>query len=141
MILIEARIKSGSMTTVHHALDQGKDVFVYPGDPDSEKFEGNHQLLREGGIYFTCAEDILEDLHWLDNPFTVRQNIGCSTERKAISPEGTAVLKVLECDILSFEQLLANTKMPPSVLMSTLTILQINGFIEALPGKKYQIKH
>ena len=62
------------MTSVRHALDQGKDVFVYPGDPSSDQFEGNHQLLREGATYFTSAEDILDDLHWLDNPPPVRQN-------------------------------------------------------------------
>ena len=74
------------MTSVRHALEQGKDVFVYPGDPDSEYFEGNRQLLREGGIFFTGAEDILEDLHWLDNPSAVRQNSDCSKEVTASSP-------------------------------------------------------
>lgn len=141
LILVEARIRSGSMTSVQHALNQGKDVFVYPGDPDSEFFEGNHQLLREGGIYFTGTEDILEDLHWLDNPPAVRQNIGCSAEREASTPEEAAVLHALEKGKMGFEQLLNATGLNPSILMSTLTILQISGVTEALPGKQYQLKH
>ena len=141
LILMEAKIRSGSMTSVQHALDQGKDVFVYPGDPNSAYFEGNHQLLREGGLYFTSAEDILNDLHWLDNPSAVRQNSDCSADRKASSPEDASVLCALEKGILSFEQLLNATGLDPSVLMSTLTILQIRGLIESLPGKYYQLKH
>ena len=141
LILIEAKIRSGSMTSVQHALDQGKDVFVYPGEPDSEYFEGNHRLLREGGIYFTGAEDVLSDLHWLDNQSAVRQNIDCSAEESISTPEQAAVIRALKPGNLSFEQLLERTCLDPPVLMSTLTMLQISGLIEALPGKQYKIKH
>lgn len=140
LILMEARIRSGSMTSVRHALDQGKDVFVYPGDPLSEYYEGNHQLLREGGTYFTSAFDILEDMHWLDNPPSVRQNSDCVQAYQPSSPEEQAVIKALKPGALSFEQLIASTDIDPSVLMSTLTILQIRGMIDALPGKHYQLK-
>ena len=64
VVMMEARIRSGSMLTVHHALDQGKDVFAYPGIPGAPMSEGAHQLLREGAVYFTSAKDILEDMHW-----------------------------------------------------------------------------
>ena len=141
LILMEARLRSGSMTSVQHALDQGKDVFVYPGEPNSQYYEGNHQLLREGGIYFTSAEDILADMDWLDNPPAVRQNSDCSTEKSSFSPEEAAVLSALDKGKMSFEQLLSSTGSDPSALMSVLTILQINGRIEALPGKQYQLKH
>ncbi len=141
LVLIEARIRSGSMTSVQHSLDQGKDVFVYPGDPASDKFEGNHQLLREGGIYFTSADDILSDLRWLDNPPAVRQNSDCCTEIRADTPEQALVIRALGPGCLSFEQLLDKTKLDPPALMSTLTILQISGTVEPLPGKQYQLKH
>ena len=75
LIVMEARTRSGSMTTVQHALNQGKDVFVYPGDPTSPRSEGNHQLIREGAIYFTTAEDVMEDMQWLDKTRNVGQNI------------------------------------------------------------------
>lgn len=141
LILIEAKIRSGSMTSVQHALDQGKDIFVYPGDPDSEYFEGNHRLLREGGIYFTSAEDVLSDLHWLDNQSAVRQNIDCSIDETVLTPEQSAVIRALKPGALHFEKLLELTRLDPPILMSTLTILQISGIIESLPGKQYKIKY
>ena len=74
VIVVEARAQSGSLITADLALDQGKDVFVYPGEPGSPRSEGNHQLLREGAIYFTCAEDLLEDMGWLDRKEQLAQN-------------------------------------------------------------------
>ena len=140
LVLMEAKIRSGSMTSVQHALDQGKDVFVYPGDPVSEKYEGNHQLLREGGIYFTSAEDILEDLHLLDKKSALGQNTQCAGDGKNLSPEEILVLSALEPGALGFEELLVHTGLDASGLMSVITLLQIKGHIEALPGKVYQIK-
>ena len=140
LILIEARIRSGSMTSVRHALDQGKDVFVYPGDPSSDQFEGNHQLLREGATYFTSAEDILDDLHWLDNPPLVRQNSDCSADTASLPPEQSAIIRALKPGTLCFEHLLDKTGLSPSTLMSALTVLQISGRVESMPGKKYQLK-
>ena len=140
LIVIEAKIRSGTMTSVQHALSQGKDVFVYPGDPTSLYFEGNHRLLREGAIYFTTAEDILEDLGWLDNPGIIRQNSDCSDRTQASTPEEKAVLSALEPGKLGFEQIADRSGLSPAALMSTLTMLQIKGMIEALPGKQYQLK-
>ena len=139
LILMEARIRSGSMTSVEHALNQGKDVFVYPGDPASEKYEGNHQLLREGGIYFTNAEDILQDLGWLDNPPSVRQNIDCLTADGSFSPEETRIVNILRPGSMSFEEILNRSGLEPSVPMSTLTILQIKGFVLQEQGKRFTL--
>ena len=140
LIVMEARIRSGSMTTVRHALDQGKDVFVYPGEPDNPKTEGNHLLLREGAIYFTSAADILEDMRWLDKKKEVGQNSGCAPETVALDPEEKKVLHVLSRGEQSFDQICEEMNLPAGQLMSLLTMMQIKGWIEAMPGKLYRIK-
>ena len=141
VVLMEARIRSGSMTTIDHALKQGKDVFCYPGDPESILFEGNRILLRDGARFFTTAKDILEDMNWLDNPSYVRQNIDCSTEKCPDNPAEKAVVQALEKGTLSFEQIISVTGLSSSELMSTITLLQIKKMVELLPGKKYRISH
>ena len=141
LIVMEARIRSGSMTTVQHALDQGKDVFVYPGEPDNPNAEGNHQLLREGGIYFTSAEDILEDMRWLDKKKDVRQNSHGSLQTEGTDvPEEIAVLQALLKGERSFEQLCEDLNRDASSLMISLTMMEIKGLIEAMPGKLYRIR-
>ena len=140
VVLVEAKIHSGSLRTVDHALQQGKEVFVYPGDPASLHFEGNHQLLREGGHYFTTARNILEDMNWLDkNPREV-QNSECNSPTGARSPAEEKIRQCLIPGAMSFEQLAAQSGTAPAELLSLLTIMQVNGTIEPLPGKKYQLK-
>lgn len=75
VVLMECSIPSGSLLTVQHALEQGRDVFAYPGIPNEPMSEGAHQLLREGAMYFTSALDILEDMRWISpERLTVMQN-------------------------------------------------------------------
>ena len=139
VILMEAKIRSGSMTTVSHALKQGKDVYAYPGDPVSPMSEGNRLLLREGARYFTEAGDILADMHWLDNQPLVGQNIGCSAVPLPENAPEKAVYSALMKGTLGFDELLQLTGLEPSELLSTLTIMQIRKHIEPLPGKKYRL--
>ena len=139
VVLMEAKIRSGSMTTVGHALRQGKEVLSYPGDPVSPLSEANRLLLREGARYFTEAKDLLEDMNWLDNRSHVGQNIECSSKTVPGDPSEKAVFLALEKGNLGFDELIAATGMSSSALMSTLTVMQIRRMIDVLPGKRYQL--
>ena len=141
VVLIEARIRSGSLTTINHALNQGKEIFVYPGVPGSPYYEGNHILLREGARYFTSALDIAEDMNWLDNPADVAQNIDCSKTFEPHSENEKTILDMLHSGPMSFEQMIAISNISAADLMQVLTMLQIRGIVESLPGKNYQINH
>ena len=139
LIVMEARTRSGSMTTVQHALNQGKDVFVYPGDPTSPRSEGNHQLIREGAIYFTTAEDVMEDMQWLDKTGNVGQNIpGNQEEDPSLSQGEKQLMDQLNRGEQSFDQLCIALGFSAAQLNATLSMLQIRGLVQALPGKIYQ---
>ena len=45
-IMMECRERSGSMNTVQHALDQGREVYAYPGRTGTPAASGAHILLR-----------------------------------------------------------------------------------------------
>jgi DNA processing protein len=135
LLMMESRIQSGSMLTVQHALDQGKEVYAYPGLPGTEWAEGAHQLLREGANYFTSAEDILEDLGW-DKPS--KHSIEARpAELPPMSEEQRKVFRLLGQGELSFDQLADKTGLSPSAISTALTMLQMMGLIKALPGKCY----
>lgn len=61
VIVVEARRRSGSLITVRHALEQGREVFVLPGTTEGPFAEGSNRLLREGARAITHAADVLED--------------------------------------------------------------------------------
>lgn len=62
VLVIEARKNSGTNITVDFALEQGKDVFVIPGNIYSKTSDGTNFLIKEGAIPVTSYEDVLEEL-------------------------------------------------------------------------------
>lgn len=62
ILVIEARKNSGTNITVDFALEQGKDVFVIPGNIYSKTSDGTNFLIKEGAVPVTYYKDILENL-------------------------------------------------------------------------------
>jgi DNA processing protein len=62
VVIIEANLKSGALITANHAADQGREVFVIPGNVDSPTSAGCLDLIRKGARLIRSAADILEDL-------------------------------------------------------------------------------
>jgi DNA processing protein len=60
VVVVEARIRSGSLSTARHALDQGLDVFAVPGPIDSPVSEGTNALLWDGAWPALDAQRVLE---------------------------------------------------------------------------------
>ncbi len=58
--LIEAPERSGALITASLALEQGRDVFVIPGNVDAESCRGSNALLKEGAIPVMSGLDIVE---------------------------------------------------------------------------------
>ena len=57
-VVIEASLKSGSLITARLANEQGRDVFVIPGNPTLENYKGSNALLRDGAIPLLDSSDI-----------------------------------------------------------------------------------
>lgn len=61
ILVIEAAKKSGTLITVDFALEQGRQVFVIPGNINSLNSEGTNDLIKQGAKMVTRVEDILEE--------------------------------------------------------------------------------
>ena len=59
VLVVEAPKKSGSLITAELALEQGRDVFVIPGNIDSPNSIGSNALLREGAISVSSGWDMV----------------------------------------------------------------------------------
>ena len=58
--VIEAPRRSGALITAGLALEQGRDVFVIPGNIDAEACEGSNELMKEGATIVTSGWEIAE---------------------------------------------------------------------------------
>ncbi len=61
-IVVEARLKSGSLITADFALEQGRDVYAVPGRLTDPMSAGCNQLIRQGAYICTGVQTLLEDL-------------------------------------------------------------------------------
>lgn len=64
-VVIEASYKSGSLITARYANEQGREVYVVPGNITSRVCEGSNSLLKDGAKLIVSAEDVLEDLYYV----------------------------------------------------------------------------
>ncbi len=62
VVVVEAARRSGSLITARFAADQGRDVFAVPGSPLDPRAEGTNDLLRDGAIFCTSADDVIQAL-------------------------------------------------------------------------------
>lgn len=61
VLVVEAKKKSGTLITVDFALDEGRDIFVIPGDISLENSFGTNDLIKQGGKLVTDFTEILEE--------------------------------------------------------------------------------
>ncbi len=61
VLVVEAPEKSGALITAQQAADQGRDVFVVPGNIDVPTCAGSNALLRDGAIAVTSGWDVISE--------------------------------------------------------------------------------
>ena len=135
-LLVEGAQASGAMITVNLALEQGRDVFAIPGGIYSPMSEAPNRMILDGAIPALSAWDILEHYRWATRP-------GNSAARKnapavELSPEDEALVAPLRNEPLTFEELVAATGLSAAKLNSHLTMLELRGIIEKVPGGQYR---
>ena len=59
VLVVEAPVQSGAMITARQALEQGRDVFVVPGNINVASCEGSNSLLRDGAIMASSGWDVV----------------------------------------------------------------------------------
>lgn len=133
LLLIEAREKSGTHSTVHYALDQGREVFALPGNVDAPGSELPLKLLREGAGLCASGEDILSAMGWHSAAPMQQSLFGKESETAETDP----ILRALSLEEKTLEELIAETGLSASELGVQLTLLELNGQIERRAGRAY----
>lgn len=131
VVVVEAGEKSGSLITARYAMEQNKELFVFPRTPLDKNSEGNNNLIKIGAKIITKAEDILKDVfNYTPQTKTQKRDITLSNEEKK-------VLSHIAEEPINIETLCFLLDIGPSTLANFLLILEIKGLIKELPGKFY----
>lgn len=134
VVVIEASEKSGALITVDFALDQGKDVYALPGNINNSQSKGTNKLIRDGAKVLLEVDDIIDNLKYkypIDRP-----DIKTSTKND-LSELELKVFSVIKEYPVSIDTIITKTGMRASELSPVLTILEIKGYIDQMPGKVF----
>jgi len=141
VLVVEAGMKSGSLITARMALDQGRDVFAVPGSIYSFKTKGVHSLLRSGAKLVEGAADIFEELK-LGKP--QHGNVEPEPEADVIAelePALQNLYGMLQESPVHIDDLIVRSHLPSGQLSSLLLELELGGFVQQLPGKRFAKAH
>ncbi len=132
-IVIEAPERSGSLATARNAIEQGRDVFIFPGNVNQPNYRGSHKLIRDGARLVTGYKDILEDLGMDKSLPEERRNAAIAELQDADERTIATILKEAE-EPLSIDRILELTILPPHIVNEKLTLLIFEGVVEEKGG-------
>ena len=131
VVAIEAKEKSGVMNTVRWALDQNKDIFAVPGNIYAKTSQGTNQLIKDGAIPVTTADEILESL---GIKYTKKER---TTKTLLLHQEEKLIWDQLSLEPIYLDVLAENLKQPTSQILNILLDLEIKGLVKQLPGMMF----
>lgn len=141
IIVVEAAMQSGSLITARMALEQGREVFAVPGSPLDPRCTGTNDLLRQGAVLTEKAGDVLSHIHkqtrGLFEPKTEKFGAHIGEVDEAQLPAARA--KLLEClspSPTAIDELVRQSGLLPSVVLTVLLELELAGRIERQAGQK-----
>lgn len=133
IIITEAAARSGTLNTASHALEQGRDVFVAPGNITSPLSAGCNTLIKQGATPITCAEDVLDIIA----PQTESNQ---SLLPLGDTPQETAILALIQNGYRDGEELQRKSEIPVHEFSVALTMLEMNGSIRNLGANQWTLK-
>lgn len=91
VVVVEAALRSGALSTAHHAVEQNRDVMAVPGRVGDDASSGTNALIQQGAILVTNADDVLQHLGPYDNPQRAKVS---AVAAKATDSSGTPIASV-----------------------------------------------
>ena len=151
VLVVEAPHKSGALITARQAMEQGRDVFVVPGNIGVAACEGSNALMKDGAAVVTCGWDVLEEYAHVypgklkkksaAEPVSDKISVDKPAAQPYIDPEISCDLDDTERKLLEhltgrmlMDALIAEAALDSSEALAALTLLEVKGLVCTLPG-------
>ncbi len=136
VVVVEAGKRSGTLITADLALENGRDVFVVPGNVTSALSEGTNALIKQGCPIVTEGNDILFELgiaYQEKEKEAFRKKAGAS-----LAPEEEKVYGMIEDGTpVAAETICRKLHMNIQEVQYILSLLELSGLVRKVPQAGY----
>ncbi len=151
VLITQAAKKSGSLITARCAMEYGRDVFAVPGNIFDAAYEGTNSIIQQGAKLVMSAEDIIDEYPYAKF-ITVKKKvmepqkdedaplIKMEERSKDIADTDSKIIGLLIQKDMSADELAEKTQISAQEINTKMTMLELGGRVEKLPGGIYRIK-
>src|SRR5213082_2755230 len=136
LLVVEAGANSGALISVAQALEQGRSVYAVPGHINAPSAQGSNRLIQQGAKLVMDASDLLDDLQIL-LPETKPLPEAVARPLPPLSDEERRVYDAIDATETSIDNISVKSKLPSSIVSSTLLQLELKRLVKQLPGKYF----
>lgn len=141
VVVVESKVKGGSLITANMAIDYGRDVFALPGRANDVCSAGCNSLIKSNKAQLIeCADDLIQSMQWED-----ASKEGLQTTLVDLLMELTPIQKQL-VDLLQeaenglhINQLVMETQLAYSSVSSELVMLELEDVVKSMPGGMWRV--
>ena len=133
LLITEAAERSGTLSTAAHALEQGKEVFVVPGNITSPMSAGCNKLIKQGARPVTQVEDILEII--APELLSAQSALPLGS-----TPLETSILTMIHGGMRDGDAMQQQSGAAVADFNLALTMLELAGSIRALGGNQWTLR-
>ncbi|MDO6566728.1 DNA-processing protein DprA [Alteromonas sp. 1_MG-2023] len=132
-LVVEAKIKSGTLITANLAADMGREVFAVPGSIFHAYSEGCHWLIQQGAKLVTCVDDIFDEIV-VSAGERKCQSEALSKKSEVNNLATDKLLDSVDYDITAIDVIAQRCTSPVNEVMASLLEYELRGLVAAVPG-------
>jgi DNA processing protein len=132
LLVVEARLPSGTFSTAEYALDAGRDVMAVPGSVFAPECRGPNRLIRQGAIPIADMSDLAMELERLIGPA-----IGPSSHDQLAIQADDPLLAALLADPMRPDDVAVRLNLDVVAVARRIGSLEAASLIERYPDGRY----
>lgn len=139
-VVVEAKLRSGSLITARMALEQGREVCAVPGFPGDVRASGGNFLIKQGAGLIENTEDILAQLPahlWQKNFHNSVKVFSVPSPENDNKTEQNKIWQALGSAPTNIDQLVYESGIEIQKIQEILLELEFAGKIERMPGNNF----
>jgi len=138
VVVVEARLPSGTLSTVHHALELGVPVAAVPGSILQLESAAPNRLISEGAFPICCRDDLALACNLSSTRSDMAMLAGLSKDSSGESQAGK-VFSALRSEAAAVDELAQDLGLELAEVFEILAHLEVQGQVIRLADGRYAI--